>query len=34
VGRRRVEGGGVGQEGFRRGDLGLGIHGVVIGVPI
>ena len=28
VGRRRVEGGGVGQEGFGRGDLGLGIHGV------
>jgi hypothetical protein len=24
----------VGQEGFRRGDLGLGIHGVVLGVPI
>ena len=29
VGRRRVEGGGVGQEGFRRGDLGLGVHGVL-----
>ena len=28
VGRRRVERGGVGQEGFRHGDLGLGIHDV------
>ena len=34
VGRRRVEGGGVGQEGFRRGDLDLGVHGWVEVVPI
>lgn len=34
VGRRRVEGGGVSQEGFRRGDLDLGVHGVWYWVPI
>ncbi len=32
--RRGVEGGGVSQEGFRRGDLDLGMHGVWYWVPI